>query len=483
MKLHILIDAKKILTMDELNATMEPLSRLPFEKEVALLEPKLFPSNHARRGNPLRFSTRHDYLRYLDRNASEGDILLRVRTGGHPIRTEIPLSVIRVHVHSENDYTLADGGRVMLYELSFEAVTLTRDLCRRMGIFPDGTLCLGKEARQGNYLLNKEEMAFYLTQHFRQLYASPRSFMIEVSTQCNFRCKMCFYHAPSGGSGLFRSPSGLLPADRFRLQVDRIHDRFGSFPVLDINGRGEPLLHPDLPELIQYAKMKGFTCTVSTNGSLLSKEMSQALLDAGMDKLAVSLDAADPDAYARIRLGGDYDLVTRNIRQFLELREKHPYRAELLLRIILQPENGHSHLPFVQQWRNDSDCIVASGRYRIGPEGTHTDFSAAPFDGYDACVALWSNAAVTVEGNLYPCCLICSPRAYEDSLGTIEELDSFWTRSKVQEYRARSLENQGDPVPFCEGCGFHYIPATLTRGYEQGMFYKRFYNAISYTRC
>lgn len=482
MNLHILIDTKKILTEDETQRTLEPLRGLPFATEIALLEPRLFPSS-APAGRPRSFPTLQDYFRYLDRSASEEDHLLRVRTSGHPLSVETLTAILRHHLASGNDYTFADGGRVMLYELSFEAMKLCSEMGKETIVLPDGTLEL-KKGKAGNYLLDREEMAFYLKDHFPSLYGAPRNIMVEVSTQCNLRCRMCFYYAPGCGSGLFNTGAGLLGLEPFRQRVDRIRDVFGAYPVLDLNGRGEPLLNPDLPAMVQYAKMKGFTCYLSTNGSLLGSDLSEALLDAGLDKLAVSLDAVDGETYSKIRKGGDYDLTIKNIQRFLDIREKQSYRkTELLVKMILQPENGYQYVPFVDLWGGIANHIAVWGNCETGPEGSRTDFRAASFDGFDACVSLWGNFMVTLDGKIYPCCLICSSRAYEDALGSMDDLDHFWTAPKVQEYRRLALDGHGDSIPFCKGCRYRCAPVSLKRGFEKNLFYKKFHNMISYSRC
>jgi MoaA/NifB/PqqE/SkfB family radical SAM enzyme len=484
MKLHILIDSGKILGRVELKQILSPLERLPGEKEIALLEPRFTPPGTGE-GKLLRFYSTKDFLRHLKgRIAANGtaEQLLRIRTMGHPIPEDLPRKFLEEHLSRKDPYTLADGGRVMLYELSLEALDLKGLPLREFRLFPDGTLDVPPELSH-NYFLDREDVAFYLRDHFGEFYGGPRNIMVEVSTQCNLLCGMCFYFAPRKGSGLFDSPSSQLGFSVFKETLDRVYGRFGNYPNIDFNGRGEPLLNPELPEMISYAKARGFYCSMSTNATLLSHETSRRLIDAGLDTLAVSLDASDGETYQAIRRGGDYDGVVKNIQGFLDCRAAQKEQGpELVVKMILQPANGYDYRRFVETWRPLADRMVIWGDCLPSEAGNGAGFKTSPFEGYDACTSLWGNLAVTLEGRIYPCCLICTRRAFDSPMGDAREIGSCWTGEEMRKGRELTLEERSDELPFCKGCQWKSISASLTRSRVDGLFVKTFYNMIHFQR-
>ncbi len=89
------------------------------------------------------------------------------------------------------------------------------------------------------------------------------------------------------------------------------------------NIRGEPLLHPDLPKFVAYAKEKGvLDVFFNTNATLLTKEKSIALINAGLDRMTVSFEGCEPEMYERSRVGAKFQQVVDNVVRLRTLREK-----------------------------------------------------------------------------------------------------------------------------------------------------------------
>ena len=94
--------------------------------------------------------------------------------------------------------------------------------------------------------------------------------------------------------------------------------------VFDIFQRiNEPLLRKDLEEAIKYAKSKGIiNIYFVTNGSLLTEQRIEALLQSGVTKVFISIDAATEETYNKQRKNGLYKKVVRNVRRLVERRDE-----------------------------------------------------------------------------------------------------------------------------------------------------------------
>lgn len=123
----------------------------------------------------------------------------------------------------------------------------------------------------------------------------PSWVQVGIDERCNFRCGMCWAHS-------HRLPeqhrSHVLPRETFDHLVDQLRE-LGT-QRLDIAGTGEPLLHPDALHMLRCVKAAGMECVLITNGSLLTPERCDALIETRLDSLNVSLNSATDEAHHRV---------------------------------------------------------------------------------------------------------------------------------------------------------------------------------------
>jgi len=105
--------------------------------------------------------------------------------------------------------------------------------------------------------------------------------------------------------------------DTFKIIADQCGE-YGAW--VRISGGGEPLLHPQAVELIEYAKKAGARVGLITNGSRFTEESSSRMLQANVDMIEFSVDAADPDDYTRVRKGLKWENLVANVKRMVELR-------------------------------------------------------------------------------------------------------------------------------------------------------------------
>jgi Predicted Fe-S oxidoreductases len=102
-------------------------------------------------------------------------------------------------------------------------------------------------------------------------------------------------------------------------------------------GQGEPLIHPDIFEMISYVKSKGKRVELITNGTSIKEAVCQKLVSLGIDVLWVSIDSFDPDGYKEIQVGSDFGTVVNNIKTYNGLRQGT--LCELGLTFVLMKSN------------------------------------------------------------------------------------------------------------------------------------------------
>jgi len=141
----------------------------------------------------------------------------------------------------------------------------------------------------------------------------PPYVTIELLDKCNFRCRMCSLTYQQSAGNVF-------PLHELKKLVDEIA-KYGS--MIRFIGYCEPLLYPHIKEAVAYVKNKGLLLHITTNASLLSREMADYLVSMGLDSIIFSFQGASKEEYMKMRsLGGTiYDRVIENISYFHSIRK------------------------------------------------------------------------------------------------------------------------------------------------------------------
>ena len=174
-----------------------------------------------------------------------------------------------------------------------------------------------------------------------------RKLYIEPTTKCNLNCKMCFRHT------WFDEPMCDLSLEDYRHVLETMPK---TVETIFFGGMGEPLFHRDILEMIRLAAETGVEVELLTNGTLLTEEMINGLMDAGLTKLWISIDNLETDssinASARQELehsGHDHSgRVLSNIRTLNKIRQKRISGISLGITFVAMKSNVHqlAKLPF-----------------------------------------------------------------------------------------------------------------------------------------
>ena len=128
---------------------------------------------------------------------------------------------------------------------------------------------------------------------------TPYTIAIDPCNLCNFKCNFC---AIQSKKEILPFRKQLMDKELFMKIIEDLQELPEKLKVLRINGQGEPLLNPHLPEMIEYAKEKDVAhfIEIITNGSLLNPEMNQKLIDSKIDRIRISIEALDAEGYKSI---------------------------------------------------------------------------------------------------------------------------------------------------------------------------------------
>lgn len=188
---------------------------------------------------------------------------------------------------------------------------------------------------------------------------APKKIYIEVTTRCNLRCKMCVKF----------SEGSCIPEYNFDGQLfDRLLPDLQNADSLILNGIGEPLIHPELISFVHKARkqMEEREISFQSNGLLLTAEYADALLEAGLSGICLSVDLLD-------KKEGEHSFVAINraMNILKKSRTKINPHFKISLETVVSRAN-YTALPELIRWacNNKVDHILASHliRYDQGSE-------------------------------------------------------------------------------------------------------------------
>ena len=158
-----------------------------------------------------------------------------------------------------------------------------------------------------------------LTQDAAGLHISPSihhlgRVYLEPTSTCNFDCATCMRNA-------WDEAPGSMSEEIFERVLDGLR-AFSPVPLVFFGGFGEPLAHPRILQMVRQVKALGAAVELITNGSLLDETRAAGLIEAGLDRLWVSLDGATQQGYADVRLGESLPMVIDNLQRLRSLRAR-----------------------------------------------------------------------------------------------------------------------------------------------------------------
>ena len=237
--------------------------------------------------------------------------------------------------------------------------------------------------------------------------AAPLHLDVDVTTACNFRCPMC----PAGQARTGHFFPGLTPGlflDRGLYRQALAEGAAFGLASLRLGMTGEPLLVEDIHEWVAEAREAGLLdISLITNGALLTSARARALMEAGLTRLMVSVDAARPETYARVRPGGSWETLRENLADFLDVRRAAGSELPLLRLSFVEMEANLAERSQFQELFSPLADYFSFQRYQNILGLSETDLAPAE-PGRKApagfCAEPFTRLALQADGGLFPCC-------------------------------------------------------------------------------
>jgi len=310
---------------------------------------------------------------------------------------------------------------------------------------------------------------------------------IEITTRCNLRCVYCA-----------RTAGNRAVEDMSLETFSRVLELLPHAYRITLVGLGEPLLHPQVVACVAMAKARGRRVALATNALLLTPELSERLLEAGLDGISFSLDAPTPELADQVRAGTTLERALANIRAFNALAQERPDRpvaravfsavstttlplleelvravAQLGVNVLMLSDLNFKRNQAQTLWQNPSEATTAAVRRAVRtafalklpvlsvrslealalarryqqhlllpPGQLHSRSSLRTH-----CCSPWQTLPVAVDGTLTLC--DCQP---DQVVGNLldQPFGELWERGPLLEHRRRMLSDA--PPEACTIC-------------------------------
>lgn len=275
---------------------------------------------------------------------------------------------------------------------------------------------------------------------------------------CNFKCKFCVCSLDNDKQG-FDFDTNVMSMNLFRKCIDEIKGFPKKIKMLRFVGVGEPLLHKDIVQMVKYAKGAEISekMEIITNGSLLTKEISDGLIESGLSQIRISIEALDEDIYEEITgVKVDFSKLINNIRYLYENKKDMHINVKIINYAIKSAEDEQR---FYEIFENICDtmaieCLVEASskvdystmKDKIG----NKTLRGHALDSISICPQPYYLMQICPDGKVFPCCSLENAPVMGNCSN--EDIVDIWNGKIYNDFRLKMLDGASNMNNICASC-------------------------------
>jgi radical SAM protein with 4Fe4S-binding SPASM domain len=301
---------------------------------------------------------------------------------------------------------------------------------------------------------------------------TPLSLHIDPSNACNFRCKFC----PTGHPDIINDichSRGLMDFSLFKKIIDDLADFAEPLQRLHLYKDGEPLLNPNFPAMVRYAKDSGVAQSVetTTNALLLSSDMAQELIDTGLDRIRISIKHVSTEGYLCLtKTHVEFEEIVEKVCILHSKVQSLGYGPLIHVNILDTGLSEEEKAHFLYAFENISDeihidALMGWNRidlfdFRLGIRPLSGMNPASPVISRTVCPLPFYSLAINADGIVSACCVDWSHSIVVGDVKS-ENLLDIWKGDRLRTFRLTQLTGRKRANPVCASCDYvHGLPQT-----------------------
>ena len=290
---------------------------------------------------------------------------------------------------------------------------------------------------------------------------APLFVSVEPAAVCQLKCPECPVGRRDSDMTESRHTDRLMSVDLFRKVLEEVKQYAHT---MQFYFQGEPLLNKDLTTMIAEAHEAGLYTIVSTNAQAMTEEMAEALVQAGLSRIIVSMDGLTQATYGAYRIGGDIEKAKAALQYVRGAKEQYGGKTVIELQCLRLKTNEHEWKELKRQYKAlGADCLSLKTAQLYDYENGHDLMpSDARYSRYEqgadgsyhrkkrsrGCLRVWSGVVVTTIGEVLPCCY---DKSHAYSYGNIQDapIAELFKNEKAMAFRRAAMSEQ---PKICQEC-------------------------------
>lgn len=299
--------------------------------------------------------------------------------------------------------------------------------------------------------------------------STPFVLFIDPASTCNFKCTFC----PTGDHDLIKGTGryqGRMDFEVYKKVIDDLKEFDEPLKVLRMYKEGEPLLHTRFADMVHYAKSSGRVQYIdtTTNGFLLEPARVKPILDAGIDRINISVDGLSDEQFLEFtRTKVDFKKFVENIQALYEMKGS----CEICIKMPGDLLSEEQKAFFFETFGDYCDRISLENMAPCWPEfdveeRTGVTISEGiynqPIGDVDTCPYIFYSMAVNSDGSVSLCFLDWARKL---PIGDTrkQSLKEIWNGDALYQHRVEHLKGNRKKNPVCGNCGqlSHCMPDNI----------------------
>lgn len=288
--------------------------------------------------------------------------------------------------------------------------------------------------------------------------SSPFVLFVDPSDACNFKCRFC----PTSDRDLMKSvqrPWRQMPLEIFKKIVVDMKQFKQKVRVLRLYKDGEPLLNKNLAEMVSYAKKMDVSDKIdmTTNAALLTRDKGLALVEAGLDRINISIYGVSDKNYADFSgVKIEFAKILENVKSFYDIRGE----CEMLVKINGDSLSEEEKKLFLEEFGDHTDKIYVESIMSCWPNfklrgvevNTSQGIYGQKLQELNVCPYPFYSMAINSDGVVSVCFLDWSRKLTIGDV-RVESLIDIWAGEAMKSYQKMFLEGHRKNHPICGDCG------------------------------
>ncbi len=290
---------------------------------------------------------------------------------------------------------------------------------------------------------------------------TPLHIFIDASSVCNFHCQFC----PHGnGEAAKVMPQTIMPVELAKKCIDDLKEFPRKIKRISFSAVGEPLANQSLPEIVSYTAHQNVAdCLgITTNASLLTPEMGQRLLEAGMTHFDISIYGLNSEKYREFSGHTfSFENFVDNIAYFYSIKKNANVVIKISDAVCRSAEEKEK---FYQIFSPicDKICIEHAVPFwydlNSKVKGDGLTIYGEPIKKKEICPVPFFSMAVQANGIVTPCCIDWRNKLPIGD-ANVQSLYSIWNGKKYRELYISLLNEGNSGVSPCDHCHYHELVA------------------------